>query len=88
MEVEEVEASSERGGRDRGAEVVEGGKGGGCSNERNLHDFACFSTPCLRPSGFNCLPTFSACFSDYDGVRVRRMKKKRREEETEVKVEE
>ncbi|KAF7386427.1 hypothetical protein HZH68_013559 [Vespula germanica] len=67
MEVEEVEASSERGGRDRGAEV----------------------TPCLRPSGFNCLPTFSACFSDYDGVRVRRMKKKRREEEKEeVKVEE
>lgn len=44
----------------------------GCSNERNLHDFACFSAPRLRPSGFSCLPTFSACFSGYDmaGTRV------------------
>lgn len=41
----------------------ERGGGGGCSNERNLHDFACFSASWLRPSGFSFLPTFSACFS-------------------------
>lgn len=47
-------------------------RGLGCSNERNLHDFACFSASRLRPSGFSCLPTFSACFSGYgmDGTRV------------------
>lgn len=61
----------------------ERGGGGGCSNERNLHDFACFSASWLRPSGFSFLPTFSACFSGCSHPATQERGRRREEEEEE-----
>lgn len=67
----------------RRVEVRERGGGGGCSNERNLHDFACFSASWLRPSGFSFLPTFSACFSGCSHPATQERGRRREEEEEE-----